>query len=1215
MSARGWLAPRHGRRPVSRWRRRLGLAALLLLILAVVGYNRVTSEARLRGFAERWLEGFSGGQVHIDRLQFNLFSGLQLVGVRIVPPPQAEFFPPDTPQEEQVLFSAGTLFLRLRPLSIISGNLVVPEIIAVNPKLTLVQRAPDGLSNWQAMLANRPQRGPGGKPPRLPAIRLRNVEVQQFRINERGRSGGAVQVFYADAQPLPGKAQAYDLRVTKLVPTSRPAELVGETGRLEIDLETLVIAGSLPSLNMEELVFAAPPDIQRWLETLDLRGFVRAETFVYDPRSHGRASLSLRDAQLSIPLDASEAAGAVEDRYVHFSGLAGTITFDGHAAEVSLEGRFREGPIKLAGRLTLPDGPVSGLSGIGLDVDITATALQMPRNDPETPPAERRFVQRWKRLQEFVYDFDGKGPTDLWLRLHKEPGSDKGVEFIEGRMDVRGLSAAFYKFPYRIFDITGQVVFRKDGLIDIIDLGGRHGEGSVRVNGQVTGFSPAEPAHLMIAGRGLALGEDLLTCMSPRHRELCRMFLQRSNLDLDVQLDRAQAPPTWRSGPWTNVIDATLSDARMEYAGFPYWLEQVRGRLRIAEDRLTIHELAGIHGSAKVEVSGTASLAAGQPAHIDMRVRASDVELGKDVAAALPERPRAFYSRLDPRGMLTLSGRVFTPAPGEPLRYELDAGVARGDMAMPFGKGRLSDIEAAFRIQPETLLINRCDGRFGPSPVSLTGRLQADGDETLYDLHIKSDRLRLDEALQAALPPAAGAAFDRFKPAGDIGLDLQVAHQFPTSRPARDTQPAEPASRPAVAEDSYVAVIEPLGCAITFDEFPLPLSDVRGLVVATPNKAEVRRLDGRYQEAATSISGLITSSDQGTDAELNIAARNVPLDEGLRMAVPWRLRRLWNDVRPTGRFDLDLRSLQLHRDGRGRTSNRYHGRITLHQAGLSIGPELSDIQGSIEAAGGYDGEFDIRGEADLERIRIGGRLLSNVKAGLERLPRGTMFRVHDVVGQLYGGDFLGTFEVDYSGEHTRFGVNISAREVSLQEFLNARDDTGTGPVRLQGRVEGTLALAGTFDRPDTRHGHGTVMVRDAQFLRMPMILKVLQFVHLSPGDDNAFHDALFDFIVDGDELVLNNIDLRGRAVSMVGAGRVNVTTRAMDIVLLVGSPLELPRIEVLTELAEGLAREIMQVRVGGRLDAPEFRPELIRGLKRGLDAMAAVRRTPETPPR
>ena len=71
----------------------------------------------------------------------------------------------------------------------------------------------------------------------------------------------------------------------------------------------------------------------------------------------------------------------------------------------------------------------------------------------------------------------------------------------------------------------------------------------------------------------------------------------------------------------------------------------------------------------------------------------------------------------------------------------------------------------------------------------------------------------------------------------------------------------------------------------------------------------------------------------------------------------------------------------------------------------------------------------------------------------------------------------------------------------------------------------------------------------------------------------------------------------------------------MDIVLLVGSPLELPRIEVLTELAEGLAREIMQVRVGGRLDAPEFRPELIRGLKRGLDAMAAVRRTPETPPR
>ena len=134
---------------------------------------------------------------------------------------------------------------------------------------------------------------------------------------------------------------------------------------------------------------------------------------------------------------------------------------------------------------------------------------------------------------------------------------------------------------------------------------------------------------------------------------------------------------------------------------------------------------------------------------------------------------------------------------------------------------------------------------------------------------------------------------------------------------------------------------------------------------------------------------------------------------------------------------------------------------------------------------------------------------------------------------------------------------------------------------LKGVVEGNLAVAGRFGDPASRHGGGTVLIHHAQMLKVPFMLAILQVIHLAVDDDNAFHDAQLRLIVDGDDLILDEIDLRGKSFSMVGAGRVHTPTEEMDLTLLVGSPLKLPRLEVLSEFVEGFARELVVVRVGG----------------------------------
>jgi hypothetical protein len=244
-----------------------------------------------------------------------------------------------------------------------------------------------------------------------------------------------------------------------------------------------------------------------------------------------------------------------------------------------------------------------------------------------------------------------------------------------------------------------------------------------------------------------------------------------------------------------------------------------------------------------------------------------------------------------------------------------------------------------------------------------------------------------------------------------------------------------------------------------------------------------------------------------------------------------------------------------------------------------------------------------------------------------------VFRVTDILGELAGGQVIGDVEIDYARKTARmvwdekrqrflppegdaagttnrphYGVTLTAREVSLQQFLNATRSPGAEPIRLKGQVQGNLALTGRFGDPELRRGSGAIVITHAQMLKIPLVLAILQVIHLAVDDDNAFHDATFRFAIDGDMLILEEIDLRGKALSMVGGGRVAIPTQTLDLILLVGSPLKLPRLAILSEFVEGVARELMVVRVTGTLENPEYQADVAQSLRKTLDTILNLRR-------
>jgi hypothetical protein len=405
---------------------------------------------------------------------------------------------------------------------------------------------------------------------------------------------------------------------------------------------------------------------------------------------------------------------------------------------------------------------------------------------------------------------------------------------------------------------------------------------------------------------------------------------------------------------------------------------------------------------------------------------------------------------------------------------------------------------------------------------------------------------------------------------------------------------------------------------VTFAEFPLALDGVRGKVVFTPGETRFENLTARHGEMRLSMTGRMPLGSGPASVHLDaLEARNLVFSDELRKAMPWRLKRIWRDMRPTGACDLHLRDIRVSTGEDGQHKWNLTGRVDLHQAGMSAGAQITDVRGSLEGVVGFDGQLYAGTHLKLSQARVDGRLVTDVSARIERLVGSSVIKIADVMSTLYGGALLGELEVDHAVEPPSFGLSLTARNVSLEDFLNEGADSAGKPVHLKGSIEGNLAISGQFGRPESRKGSGSVVIHEAQMAKLPMILGIMQVVHMSMDDNNAFHDALSDFMIDGDDIILERIDLRGKAISMVGAGRVQASDLAMHLILLVGSPLNLPRLGVLSELVEGVAREVMEVHVEGTLHTPLLRADIARSIRKTVEAMTFLRaeRSPPRPAR
>jgi len=430
----------------------------------------------------------------------------------------------------------------------------------------------------------------------------------------------------------------------------------------------------------------------------------------------------------------------------------------------------------------------------------------------------------------------------------------------------------------------------------------------------------------------------------------------------------------------------------------------------------------------------------------------------------------------------------------------------------------LSGLSGTLHVRPG-VLETAADGliaRHGPAHIRLTGRLPVRPGEP-FDLHVTAREVPFDADLKAALPQRFRDFWDALSPRGRTGVRVhlgRVAHGGPK---AMDL------------------TLDLTGHAsISYRGFPYRLQNLIGPARIAGRTVRLEGLRGARGAMRCRIDGVLTGV--GTDrtaVDLNLRARDLPMDRPLLDALPPAAQRALEALHPRGRAaQVDV---ELTKEPDGPLRHRVEARLAEARFHFDAFPYTVDglagtvvvlpgrvILRSLSARHGdspltLSGQVFLGGDAPGMDLQIGG---TNVRLNaelFEALPPAVQetWRAlqpagradialqlrHDVPGEPPGTDYelaltardmqVRYRDFPYTVRNLTGQVTATPRQIML---TNLRSRLGEAEVRLDGRIDRFA------DREEARlHVHGTNIPIDRELLAaLPAALRPLTS-RIQPG--------------------------------------------------------------------------------------------------------------------
>lgn len=743
------------------------------------------------------------------------------------------------------------------------------------------------------------------------------------------------------------------------------------------------------------------------------------------------------------------------------------------------------------------------------------------------------------------------------------------------------------RLPYPLTDL--QARFRVNGAgLSLTDATARNGQTTLRVDLNRKGFATSSPYTLVAESRRMQFDQQLRSILPAAWQSEWSKFMPGGEFDAQLRLE-------YDGQHWQPQAVIVCRNISFSYFNFPYRLERGQGRIELKDNLLDI-ELKAFSEGEEVRIVGQYRNP-GPGARGFVKIRGDNLRLDEKLFTALKEKPRRIVRSLNPRGTFSAFVHVWHGNEERPvLHTHLELSFNRCSLRYDEFPYPLDNIRGAMVMDDNAWQFNQLIGTNDSGQVTCNGSLTPTPEGNDLRLVFEGEGVALEDELRDALAiqnPAAARFWRDLRPRGAIHLEARV-HHLPGRRRPEVTVTARPLFEP---ESGVSTSIEP-------SYFRYRLERLRGRFRYEQNQVTLENVHAEHRGVKLNAQGVCTLDGEG-GWRLHfdrLEADRLRADADLMQALGGRLRKVINDLRPKGAFNLSG-MLELASGGEaagGLHANWSKLNVQCQGGSIDCGVVLENIFGGVELGGSFDGQrFACAGELAVDSMTYRDFQLTEclgpfwvddraVLLGRAADARRGATGPRRITARLYGGTLLAEGRVTL-GEQPRYSLYATLNEADL---ARCAQESIAGRQKLTGQMTAEVDLHGAGRGLHNLDGRGVVRLRNAELYELPVMVALLKPLSGRLPDTTAFNTADASFRIQGEHIYLNRIECNGDAISLRGKGQMGLDRSIqLSFYALVGrGDAQLP---LLDKLLSAASQQIMQIRVGGTLDNPISHNELL----------------------
>jgi len=230
----------------------------------------------------------------------------------------------------------------------------------------------------------------------------------------------------------------------------------------------------------------------------------------------------------------------------------------------------------------------------------------------------------------------------------------------------------------------------------------------------------------------------------------------------------------------------------------------------------------------------------------------------------LPSKLRAWWDQLQPRGSLPEVQFGYDPSLGMHAQLEVkDVAITLPGSDPPV---TMSQVAGRFTMVGEKVAITQFKGLLEDVQYEINGQIDGLDKDAAFNITARTARFTIPQEPRylLALPRAVQKQFQRFAPSGEFSALVNVKRTTPAGE---------------ILYDGQVEVDKAQG---SYEKFPYPLKDVRGVLRFNNNELRIVNLHGTpLGGGRLSISGAITPPRDDAAMDIEISATDIPINEYL----------------------------------------------------------------------------------------------------------------------------------------------------------------------------------------------------------------------------------------------------------------------------------------------------------------------------------------------